>query len=666
MSEMAVGQSGPASVNIIERLSQKLDHALEALAAAKDFAKSPYQTQVFQLAETMMSSDEGMVALFERAPRFDGVGVFVGGPWADVDKLQAPLVAGSLRGGGVYPIVEALSELRLLAIATGRTGADEATRQSAVEFLDDVMALNLEYIFPGGTEEERITGGPHRDLAIRLFALLADTLELRSLRGNVLAEIEQITAQRPVMTSRVRSMIEMAARIPADESDSDEATRLQRFRHAVGTPSALSQAHPDVASYRRRLTDCDEAALASEARAFASSMRSTGLTCPFHAVLLRHLRSRAPSVLPEALALNDVGEAELAQNQELVHQLIKVSLLPTTSQSIYGFARVLENGLLSRQEVAVGIRRLIDLDLQSDVRRHLLARRTTRDGVTANALLVAGVLAVLGQPLGVGQGRNPTCQAARAISLWAQHAPGYLLELLVSAARDGFVEMSFESETLRSDQLIKGLAVNLHHDLDPVSLVLTTHLDRLYASMMERTTLRDEDGHKWVNPALYGRWVPKGFCSVFADRAQTQVADYDEFLRRFYATHHPAYNDDHVLMYPNPVGLLITNGHGAYLGPHAVSLQRIAEDGKGVLRAFFFNPNNEGRQDWGQGIKPAIRGHGEVEGESSLPFHEFAGRLYAFHFNPYEEGDAYAVPLKEIEEIETVARASWGRAFRWV
>jgi hypothetical protein len=370
-------------------------------------------------------------------------------------------------------------------------------------------------------------------------------------------------------------------------------------------------------------------------------------------------------LVPEALDLNELGRAELAQNQELGHQLIKAAILPATCQSIYGFGKVLESGLLSRQAVSAGFLRLIDLDLQADVKRNLLTQRQTRDGITANSILLAGAISVCGQPLGVAQGHNPTCQGARAISMWAQHAPAYLLEVLISAARDGVVEMAFEAETLKSDQLLTSYVRRLDMDVDPVSIVLIPHLDALYSAMMKRVALRAEDGHKWVNPALYGRWVPSGFASVFADLAQTTVADFDEFVRRFYATHHPAYNEGHPLMYPNPVGLLVTNGRGDYLGPHAVSLQRVADDPHGVLRAYFYNPNNEGRQDWGDDIRPTVYGNGEREGESSLPFRHFVARLYAFHYNPYEEGDAYAVPLEAIAEIEKWARQSWGRAFKW-
>lgn len=656
--------SKDSSTHIAGHLGEKFDLALQALSEAKPFAKSTYQTDVFQLAETLMQTDAGMRALLDRAHRFDDAGVFASGPWADPAKLQPPLVAGSLGAGGVYPVVEILSELRMLSIAKGMKES-HVSQPDANAFLTEVMALNLQYLFPGDTEQERVSAGPHRGSSIRLFRLLAEELEVSSLREDVVSEIEQICAQRPIMTARVRSLIEMASRIPENPHAGHSDQRLPVYTWAVKGASALSQQHPELADYRSALRRCERSVLEDEAKSFAKTMCSTGLTCPHHAILVRHLRANETDLLPAALGLNELGRADLGQNLDFVKQLIRVAILPATAQAIYGLARVLELGLLSRQEVSAGLTRLIDLDLTSEVRRNLLARRQTRDGVTANSLLLAGVVSVFGQPLGVGQGNNPTCQAARAISLWAQHAHGYLLELLVSAARDGFVEFSFEGETLRSDALVGGVATQLDFDLDPVSIVLTPHLDLIYDGMMKRVALKQEDGHKWVNPALYGRWVPNGFASVFADRAQTTISDYDEFVRRFFSTHHPAYNDGHLLMYPNPVGILVTNNHGDYLGPHAVSVQRVEEDPQGELRAYFYNPNNEGRQDWGQSVRPSIRGHGENEGESSLPFHEFAARLYAFHYNPYEEGDAYAVPLAALEEVEAAARETWGRAFVW-
>jgi hypothetical protein len=659
------GTKATPSQRVLDRLSEKLDHWLGEVEKAKPFARSGYQTEVFQIAETLMGSMEGLRLLYERAHLFESKQVFQGGPWADASKLQPALVKGSLIGAGVYPVVETMSELRLLAVAAGRATDSALTRDEARDFLNEVMALNLEFVFPGDTEQERIEGGPHRDSNLRLFALIAEEIGLDSLRDEVVSEIEQVTAQHPVLTQRVRRMVRMAARIPGPDPNSDTSRRLATFSRAVEGPTELSRKYPQYVEYRTAVKEADRDTLAQEAHDFAESMYATGLVAAHHAILLRHLRAKEHELLPLALHLNDLGAAELAQNAETVDQLIQVAVLPGTAQSIYGLRGVLERGLLSRQEVTAGLTRLITLDLTTDVRRMLLRQRERKSGNTANSVLVAGTLSVLGSPLGVGQGRNPTCQAARGISLWAQHAPGFLIELIIAASRDGAIDLPFEGKTWRSDQLHSSKSLELDLDLDPVSVVLVPHLDRLYDQLMKLVALRGEDGHKWVNPALYGRWVPTGFASVFSNPAQTVVSGYEDFVRRFFATHHPAYNDGHALMYPNPVGLCVTNSHGEYLGPHAVSLQRIEPDPRGQLRAYFYNPNNEGRQNWGEDVRPSVSGHGENPGESSLPFDDFVARLYAFHYNPYEEGDAYAVPDLDLKRIEAAARNSWGRAFTW-
>ncbi len=646
------------------RLAAKFDAMLEKLAAAQPLARTVYQTDVFQLAEALMGTDEGLDVLDSRAHRFSEYGVFEGGPWTDPGRLQPPLVAGSLRGAGVFPVVETLSELRVLAIARGDLESPTMSVDEAKRFLNDVMALNLDMVFPRGTEEERIAAGPHHTSNLRLFAKIADQIGLQGLRDEVIGEIEAICAQRPIMTSRVRRMIDMADRIPVQDGQGDDS-RLTSFTHALKGPSPIANEHALLADYRQALRDSEPLAIEREAIGFAEAMESTGLVSRHHAVLLRHLRATRPELLPTALSLSDVGRAEFEQNKEFALRLLKVAILPSTAQSTYGLRNVLGCGLLSRTEIRGGLDRLVNLDLKSDVRKTLLRQRPKRDGATANSLLVAGALSILGQPLGIGQGNNPTCQAARGLSLWAQHAPGYLLEMLVSAARDGTVNIRFGDNVIDSASVIPAFPRPLDPDLDAVSLVLVPHLDRIYEDMMRRVALNTEDGHKWVNPALYGRWVPKGFATAFSDVSQTTVEGFDDFIRRFFATHHPAYNDGHALMYPNPVGICVTDGHGDYLGPHAVSLQRIAVGPEGQVRAYFFNPNNEGRQDWGGDVSPSIRDNGELEGESSLPFGQFVSRLYAFHYNPYEEGDAYAVPDGVISEIEEAARNSWGKSFGW-
>src|SRR5690606_24627890 len=125
-----------------------------------------------------------------------------------------------------------------------------------------------------------------------------------------------------------------------------------------------------------------------------------------------------------------------------------------------------------------------------------------------------GVVSVLGQPLGIGQGANPICQSARAISLWSQYDLHQLLSFISQVARDNNLEMEFEGENIHSSLLVGGVATEIHQDLDPVSIILVPHLDKIYNEMMKRTLLRGEDGHKWVNREFYGKWIPSGFINA--------------------------------------------------------------------------------------------------------------------------------------------------------
>ena len=638
-----------------------LDEALDAVEGASPLDRVSYQTRVFQITEALMGSQEGLQVLHDGAHRFDTAGVFSGGPWVDPARLQPRLVTPSLVGSGVYPVIETLSELRVLAIATERVQSDAMTALEARRFLEAVMALNLNLVFPSHAEQERIEGGPHLASNIRLFALIADAVGLHNLRDEVTDEIVALAAQRPILNTGLRRMIHMAARIP--DTAPPGPSRLTPFAQAVSGPSPLSR-RVDEAGYQDALADLPPDAVIAEADALGASMQQTGLASPFHAILLRALIHSQPHIAVRALGLGPLGAASFEANVGIVRRLVDKGVFRETAHCVYGLSRLIERGLLGRREVGQGLRRVADLKCDIEVQRALLNLHP-HHSLTANAILLAGCISVLGQPLGIGQGNNLTCQAARGLSMWSQHAPGYLLELVIAAARDGHVRMQFEGQDLRSDQLGGGLVQRLDPDLDPVSLVLVPHLDRLHDEMMRRVALRGEDGHKWTNPALYGRWVPNDFASVFADIAQTRVDGSADFVRNFYAAHHPAHNGGHKLMYPNPLGLCLTNGNGDYLGPHGVSLQRIAAAPDGTLRAYFFNPNNEGRQDWGHGVQPSVQGHGEHPGESSLPFQQLASRTYAFHYNPFELGDPDAVPEREVDEVVEAARTTWGQAFLW-
>jgi len=133
-------QPPPTQTRGTDELAGELDRILDELASATDETRRPLQNELFDVAGELLAGREGLAVLNKRADRFDEVGVFVGGPWADPSDLQVPLVAGTLRGPGVTPIAESLSELRMLALATGRVRSEHMTSEEAAQFLGEVLA----------------------------------------------------------------------------------------------------------------------------------------------------------------------------------------------------------------------------------------------------------------------------------------------------------------------------------------------------------------------------------------------------------------------------------------------------------------------------------------------------------------------------------------------
>jgi len=658
-------------------LTSNTDQSLlkdEFIKSLRELRETPLQIESLQLsiygiASQLLQSPEGLLFLYEQASDFDEYGMFKGRPWEDPSKLQVSLVAGTLRGPDPLPVIETLSELRILTIAMNKNTKSSLPQEEAIIFLDEMVARNLRFLFPSNdqTEAERVGNNAYKESNQRLLELIIQERGIENALKEILFEIEQVLIQRPISTLPVRRMIARAYKLAHQGGiESSETKRLQELLKAANGPSPLSQSKPELTQYRKELKSASEDELQKEAHAFAQSMKQTGLAAPYHGILVQHLAHENSQLLRVALGTNDAGDVEISKNQELIYKLIKAAVFATTAQSIYGLSLALNRVLLSRPEVAAGLEKLIDLEIKPDVQENLLFHRSEDDNATASGVLLSGVLAALGQPLGIGQGRNPTCQSARGISLWAQYDPAHLIKLVVSAARDGQIKILFQGHMVQSEHLPQGVAATLDLDLDPISIVLVPHLDRIYSEFMRRSILRLEDAHKWVNPALYGHWVPHELSTPFADVTQTVVSKFNEFARCFYATHHPDYNGGLQLMYPNPVGLIITNHHGKYLGPHAVSIQRVAKTLDGQTRVYFFNPNNEGRQDWGHGVFATVQNHGEVSGESSLPFDDFLARLYAFHYNPNEQGELEVIPESKLKEVTDSAKNSWGDNFIWL
>ena len=247
--------------------------------------------------------------------------------------------------------------------------------------------------------------------------------------------------------------------------------------------------------------------------------------------------------------------------------------------------------------------------------------------------------------------------------MWSYNDPDYLLQMVTWAARDDEIVMHFEGKPISSRESLSGVAQTLPLDLDPVSLLVVPHLDRIYAEMGRHCIGRDGDPHQWINPEFHGWWTGRGF-RINVDVGTGHLHELESFYRHFYAHYHPGYNGNQPLIHPQPAGIAVTDSAARFIGWHAITIIRATVDPQGTTRVYFFNPNNDSGQDWGNGVKVSTAGHGERFGESSLSFAEFASRLYIFHYDPLEHGALADVSEQELNDVISMVENSWGASRR--
>ncbi|MFF1716997.1 hypothetical protein [Streptomyces sp. NPDC058268] len=645
----------------LDKRVASLDDAIQAMAETREFGKHTKLRRVLEALRRVLTQPGGAAAVQARAQALEEAGLFLETDWASPEILVPALVGGSLHSPDADTVVmEATSELRMLAVARGDFAHPTVTAEDARQFLSQVLAKNLELLFSAPGEAERAQRGRTAQLVRDLFRRLGDEIGYDSVLDDLVDEIWRILRQRPIQVEPVQSLI---TRIAVYRNDPDVALGVSSgqgidrlITSLFGTTEACRD-DPGVDVFRSRLEAMDAGALQYEATGFARAMHDTGLVSPYHAELLRFLLRESDYLVGEALGLSDTGRNCLMRYSQLVHRLIDVAIHPQTAQSIYGLALLLDRGILYEPPVVPALWRQLALVLSPVARERL----TTVFGEEPEprARLVAGVLSMLGQPLGVGQGDNPTCQSARALSMWSYNDPDYLLQMVVWAARDDEVLMHFEGQPISSKDSAGGVASTLPMDLDPVSLLVVPHLDRIYAEMGRRCAERPGDPHRWINPEFHGWWTARGF-HINVDVATGNLVDLDAFLRQFHADYHPSYNGEQPLIHPQPAGVAVTDSAARYVGWHAITILRVAPDPQDVMRVYFYNPNNDSGQDWGDGVVVSTAGNGERFGEASLPFDQFASRLYIFHADPLEHGEPERVPAEDIAGIIGYIERSWG------
>lgn len=644
----------------LDGLLSKFDDAVRLLSQAPAFSKPAKLPRVLDTARRVLMQAGGCAALEQRAADFESAGIFAGSDWETPQYLIPTLTTYSLKSADANVVViEALSELRLLAVAKGDYSHPLISQEQAHHYLTQVMAINLWLLFNAPSEAERETQGRLANISRHLFQHLAERIGYEYVIDQLIDEIWRILKQRPIQVDAIKQMITQIALCQANpEIDLGASGHgADRLVSSLYGPTQACREDPGIDIYRARLERMDNATLQAESTGFARAMHDTGLVSPYHAVLLRYLLEEGDHLLSEALGLSSTGRDCLLCYRELVHALIRSGVYPATAQAVYGLALLLERGILYQPPVAPAMWRQLNLQLSEWAE----ARLSLAYGEVASprARLIEGVLCMLGLPLGVGQGNNPTCQSARALSMWAYNDPDYLLQMVTWAARDDEIIMHFEGQPISSNESVSGVAAELPMDLDPVSLIVVPHLDRIYAEMGRRCIGREGDPHRWVNPEFHGWWSGRGF-SINVDVATGKLCEVDTFVRHFYASYHPYYNGNQPLIHPQPAGIAVTDSAARFIGWHAITILRASLDPNDVMRIYFYNPNNDSGQDWGDGVKVSTSGNGERFGEASLPFEQFTSRLYIYHYDPLERGELATVTDEELERVKGFLHRSWG------
>ena len=658
MSDEQSANQMPA-VNLEELLS-KLDDAILALAENQSLAKAGKLPDVLDTARQVLLQADGFSALETRAEQLERAGVFDGTDWADPAILLPSLTTYSLQSPNADTVVvEAVSELRLLAIARGSYLHAGFSAEQAHNYLTQMLAINLGLLFGLAGEAEREQG----ELSLisqGLVQYVAAHIGYEHVIDSLIEEIWRIVEQRPIQVDHVRQMVTQIAMCRADPNSDLGGAGLgaDRLISSLYGPTRACNEDPGIPVYHQRLEAMDSAALYNEATGFARSMHDTGLVSPYHAAFIRFVLEGQDSLVTEALGLSSTGRDCLLCYRELVHALLRDAIFPETCQGVYGLALLLERGILYQPPVAPALWRQIRLSVCPEARERLQLAFGYQP--QPSAWLLQGVLSMLGQPLGVGQGNNPTCQSARALSMWAYNDPDYLLQMVAWAVRDNEIVMHFEGQPVSSAASVGGVAPAVTLDLDPVSLVVVPHLDRIYAEMGRLCVGREGDPHRWVNPEFHGWSSGRGF-AINVDVATGQLTDLENFIRHFYASYHPYYNGNQPLIHPQPAGIAVTDSAARFIGWHAITILRVALDPEGKMRVYFFNPNNDSGQNWGNGVQVSTSGYGERFGESSLPFEQFTSRLYIYHFDPLERGEPADVSGQELQQVVVHVHQSWGK-----
>ncbi|TSI11045.1 hypothetical protein [Lysinibacillus sp. BW-2-10] len=580
-------------------------------------SKKLFQQMVLDQAANLLNEPNGLEKLYQYAHLFDASGLFVDKPWEDVHKLNPTLVRGTLHAGGVTAAAEVLSDLRILAVARGEYIHPKMSAGEATEFLTKVLALNIDLLIMKETEENRVKQLYKDEQASEILRFISEHCFSSRVFESLYQEVDNLAVQRPIVTEKILRLVASAKKLANGLKESD--SKLARYERAVYAPTHMVT--NTGAEYENKLRNCSDFLLIKEAEQLRDTMVQTGLVSPFHVIFLRFINQKRPYLIENILTLDDISRKNLQLHQPFISKLITSSIRIETRRSIYGLLRLLQRDIFS-EDFIKEFEQLMTTPIHESILNRFLSVQNYATDDNLRALLVSEVINILGTPLGIGQGFNPTCQSTRALSYWSQKEPVMLLKMLNEFLITNNITIHFEGRAISSSLLSPGSLEDEAH-IDFISFLLVPHLDSIYFEMLKQADGRGQDPHKWINPAFHLTGIWQGFSDIYSDL---------QFKENFYLYYHPANNPEINKGLPQPIGITIYNRSGQVLGAHAVLIQRIDSDPNGIIRIYFYNPNNDSLQIWGKSIQTSVTGNGELEGESSLPFEDFVNFIYAFHY----------------------------------
>lgn len=545
---------------------------------------------VSEIADVLNEKD-GLQTIYEKVSEWEQRGFFLGTVWEDPRHLKPSLVKGTLLAGGDGMLFEIVSDLRLLAIANKLYLHPTFSSNEASEFLNQMIALNLDLLWIKETELNRLDSTRETLFANRLLLFITKHYQSPLILEHLIEEMNHLVQQRPIVTNKIEDYLAQVKVLVKEQKEAPLS--LQPFMPYI---------FPSLPLWKEAsLSDIKEMAIQ-----YRQTIEQTGLVHDFHVDFLYFLLKEHPHLLEHFLLLDEEAKTTFHAQFTLIISLLNASVTYETKQTLYSVMCLLKRPIWT-DELIEHLQRVLTISLKIN---------QTRTSV------VSGLLQVLGQPLGLGQGGNPTCQSVRAISYWSQKHPIKLMTMYYELLETGKITMEFEGTLLSSDTLQQRTLLDSVH-IDDFSCLMVPHLDAIYLEMLTRASGRHRDPHQWVNAFFYGESVLEEFSDLFSDT---------HFTTRFYEYYHPFYAPQVNKLLPQPVGITVFDASWQVLGAHAILIQRIEADPNGQIRVYFFNPNNDSLQTWAGNITTSVAGKGEIPGESSLVFEDFIRFLYAFHY----------------------------------